>query len=132
MSSKGHDFNWVKARRECVVVLEFERLKDAVMASIREAQEAGVEVREASAHELWVGLSASPEYGVLFSLEGYNGGPRHIRVVDYAAGKADAKSFGVTLVLNDNGECRYQIDGEGEYLRWHVIRRALEPLLFPG
>ena len=34
--------------------------------------------------------------------------------------------------LNDVGKCRYNIDGnpENEYLRWQVVRRALEPLFF--
>lgn len=40
------------------------------------------------------------------------------------------KAFVVTLTLNDSGECRYQINDEGEYLRWQVVRKALETLFF--
>ena len=38
--------------------------------------------------------------------------------------------FEVTLSLDDHGRCVYQIDGEGEYLRWQVLRKALNPLFF--
>ena len=37
----------------------------------------------------------------------------------------------LTLTLNDEGECRFIIDGEGEFLRWQVARRALCRLFFP-
>ena len=36
----------------------------------------------------------------------------------------------LTLTLNDDGERRYRIDGKGEFVRWQVLRRLLEPLLF--
>ena len=38
----------------------------------------------------------------------------------------------ITLTLNDEGQCRFVIDGEGEYLRWQVARRALYGLFFDG
>ena len=36
----------------------------------------------------------------------------------------------ITLTLNDDGDCRYRIDGKGEYLCWQVLCRMLEPLFF--
>ena len=36
----------------------------------------------------------------------------------------------LTLTLNDEGLCRFKIDGEGEYLPWQVSRKALEHLFF--
>ena len=46
---------------------------------------------------------------------------------------AAATKFTVSLTLNDDGECRYRIDdGPQEYLRWQVIRRALQPVFFPN
>ena len=38
--------------------------------------------------------------------------------------------FAVTPTLNNDGECRYRINGEGEYLRWQVAQKALEKFLF--
>ena len=36
----------------------------------------------------------------------------------------------LTLTLDDDGDCLFQINGEGQYKRWQVIRRALKPLFF--
>ena len=40
----------------------------------------------------------------------------------------------LTLTLSDDGECRFLVNGEGECLRWQVVRRALCPIFFqwPG
>ena len=40
--------------------------------------------------------------------------------------------YAITLTLNDEGECRFLIDGKGCYLRWQVLMRFLEPLFYPG
>ena len=37
-------------------------------------------------------------------------------------------SYTITLTLNDKGDCRFKIDGEGCYLRWQVLKHFLEPL----
>ena len=38
----------------------------------------------------------------------------------------------ITLTLNEEGQCRYQIDGDGEYLRWQVLKSMLLGVMFPG
>ena len=40
------------------------------------------------------------------------------------------QSFDLTLTFNNEGLCRYQINGAGEFLRWQVSRKALKELLF--
>ena len=42
------------------------------------------------------------------------------------------RKFVLTLILNDDGKCRFKIDGEGgkEFLVWQVMRRALDGLFF--
>ena len=40
--------------------------------------------------------------------------------------------FRVTLSLSSQGQCRYQINSEGEYFRWEVARKALMNLFFTG
>ena len=42
------------------------------------------------------------------------------------------KNLELTLALTDEGECRFRIDGEGDYLRWQVARKALEEIFFYG
>ncbi len=131
MCPKDHDFNWVRARRECVVAVEFKFLKDSVKKSVDEFGEPrAFEVREPSPRELYVCRYniAQQEYGVMFALTEEAGGNRHIEVIN----NTREGSFKVTLVLNEKGRCRYQVDGEGEYLRWQIVRRALEPLFFPS
>ena len=64
--------------------------------------------------------------GVLFVLRMDEPKGGHIAVINYLLDT----SFEITLTLNDNGQCRYRMDGEGEHLRWQIVRRALEPLFF--
>ena len=58
--------------------------------------------------------------------------PRYILVEDHA----EHELFRASLTLNADGDCRYKMakgeDGtyDGEYLRWQVIQKALEPLFF--
>lgn len=129
MCPKDHDFDWVKARRECVLPHEYRKLKDAVRQDIEGADDrAGkVQAREISTTDFWVYRTIyGSESGVSFLLSNDKyGNPGHIFITDHKK-----MEFTVTLVLNDEGECRYQIDGEGEYLRWQVVRRALESFMF--
>ena len=131
MSPKDHEFNWVKARSECVLSLEFGRLKDSVKNSIQEIQELrSCHLREVSPKELWVyekNTVTGSEYGVSLFLRINDHEGDHIAVMDYM----QETSFKITLALNDDGQCRYVVNGEGEYLRWQIVRRALEPLFFP-
>ena len=133
MSPKDHEFNWVKARSECVLSLEFERLKDSVKDSIQEIESElrSLNMREVSPKELWVyekNKVTGSEYGVSLFLRINDHEGDHIAVMDHMRNT----SFKITLALNDNGQCRYVVNGEGKYLRWQIVRRALEPLFFPA
>lgn len=138
--AKKHDYNWVKARRECSLPCEIQKLHDAVQASVEERRKdvksdrsADVEFKENLETNFSVCHRAFPRYGhdvydwcVHFTLESDK-----IEVTQ-ASPKQPRKSFALTLTLNDDGECRYQVDGEGEYLRWQVVRKVLEELYFPS
>ena len=45
------------------------------------------------------------------------------------AGNWDSEDLPATLTgrMNDEGEWRFAINGEGEYLRWQVARRTVQP-----
>jgi len=46
---------------------------------------------------------------------------------------SDVLQFKATLTLNDEGECRFKINGEaGDKDSWQVRRKALEELFFVG
>ena len=130
MCSDDHEFNWVRARLGCSPVSQFELIKDYVRKDIEEMQEslppnANLQYTETHSHsfkvERWPVEGGKREHGVVFYLEG-----GHILITNRVQGN----SFKVTVNLDDKGRCTYRIDGDGEYLRWQVIRKALEPLFF--
>ena len=131
-----HDFDWVTARHHCSVPNEFARLRSFVennCATRRECLGVGASVQfsfENGDRDIFSVTRTQPEgrYGeahrVKFLLR-----HDHIAVVD--TWRDQTQQMTLTLTLNDDGECRFLIDGEGEYLRWQVARRALCPLFFP-
>ena len=132
---KNQDFDWVSARHKCSLPHEFVRLKTAVQANCAARQrclpkdtpvgfrfeDLGTEEFSVTRHP--VGGAVGLEYAVTFSLRN-----DHISVID--CWSDPAHRFSLTVELNDDGECRFVIDGEGEYLRWQVARRALCPMFF--
>ena len=125
------DFNWVKARYECSLGLEFECLRKDIERCRDEW--AAQQPQNGVGHKIVV--SGSPE---VICVERRTGSPRRpasVRFVlhaDYILVDStnSVKQFKLTLTLNDEGDCRYRIDGDGEFIRWQVLHRALEPLLF--
>lgn len=128
-----HDFNWVKATRECSVFCEMSRLSGTVESAVEDRECSQIKFIEHSKDHFSVcHLKDHPaseedfDWCVHFIRQ-----PDRITVEHGVAKKGVVNKYVLTLTLNDDGECRYRIDGEGEYLRWQVIRRALDPLFFP-
>ena len=128
------DFNWVEARNNCSIAKVFEALKQTVEANIKERQEqlgAGSSrsprLEDRGSHEFMV-VRDSPFNAVGFRLQG-----DHIFIEDSTNGKP---LFELTVALNDDGECRFKVAVEGgladerEFLRWQVVRKAIEDTLF--
>lgn len=129
---ENDDFNWVKARLDCSLCFEFERLRRNVESSIKERiaplpKDSPTRISYNNANGILqvsrdpTGDAAGKSYCVLFRLE-----DDHISV----SGATHQKPFCLTLTLNGEGECRFKINGEGEYRRWQVTRKALESLFF--
>ena len=127
MSPNDHNFDWVEARHNCSIRVEFEKLRRDVEKATEQQQKL---TRDDARFEFYDKDSGffvvqcfrghEDETGAVFTRK--NGSIE----VDAAATK-----FTVSLTLNDDGECRYRIDdGPQEYLRWQVIRRALQPIFF--
>ena len=130
-----HDFDWVTARDRCSLPNEFERLRSLVE-------------RDTAARKRCLPNNNSmdfkfddggPDYFLVMRhpVENVHGGTYvvtfkhrndHILVED----KWTDRRLTLTLTLTDEGECRFMIDGEGEYHRWQVARRALCPIFFQG
>ena len=125
MSPNDHDFDWVQAQKNCSLAVECTKLRDHVRACVKQCQPAdGLHYKDTS-----VGFSVISDLGLL-------GIPPH--EVEFTmeddsiviAKKPGGEIYTVKLTLNHDGECRYKIDGKGEYLRWQVARKVLAHMFF--
>ena len=128
MSPSDHDFDWVEARHNCSIRVEFEKLRRDVEKATEQHKKLTLDDARFEFHDegdffvVQCFRGHEDETGAVFTRK--NGSIE----VDAAATK-----FTVSLTLNDDGECRYRIgDGPQEYLRWQVIRRVLQPVFFPN
>ena len=140
MSPKDHGFDWVRARAECSLAVQFERLKADVEKNVAdrngivpEGKVLGFEFKKNDLFFKVLRTSSSAIRWVTFQISTpeVSGTSEHIKVLD----DDENELFRIALTLNSNGDCRYKIaedDGtyEGECLRWQVIQKALEPLFF--
>jgi hypothetical protein len=131
-SPDDHDFNWVKARHECSVKFEFECLRkdiekcrDARMHQLGKERRTQIIVRS-NADSICV-ESRNNQDGippaVIFDLH-----CDHILVRSQLPNPVE--ELKLMLTLDNDGKCQFQINGEGAYKRWQVLRRTLEGLLF--
>ena len=131
---EDHDFNWVKARQDCSLSIEFIALHRTAQRNTEERQkglgpdhEVRLKFKNIDDHKFMVLRSGPGSSGyVEFILH------RDHITVEKSDLTAVEQSFKLTLTLNDEGECRFKIDGKGEYLRWQVARKGLEEIFFHG
>ena len=122
-SPKDHDFDWVKALGDCSVYFEFEKLKSDVRRNTKQRNSDYPSNPEKWKFHEGVGIIhvRSGRSSVVFKAE-----DGCIMVTGFKHNDP----LRLTLTLDDDGDCLFQINGEGLYKRWQVIRRALEPLFF--
>ena len=119
-SPHDQDFNWIKALTECSIQFEFQKIKRDIENTVRSQQWAFHE------DQSMIQVSRSPT----------SAGETYSVVLEIQDKCILVKGFGhqlplcLTLTLDDDANCSFQIDGIGSYKRWQIIRRALEPLLF--
>lgn len=135
----GHDFDWVTARAQCSLANEFVRLKEQVGRDVCARRKClpkdnSMDFSFHATGDEHFSVSRFPipgiagnSYSVIFSL-------RNDQILIVDEWSEPAKRLILTLTLNDEGECRFLINGEGDRLRWQVVRRALCPIFFqwPG
>ena len=130
MSPDDQDFDWVEARHKCSVAVEFERFK----TKVREAteQREGLLLRSSESHFSFKEMDPKTFRTV------YNNGDGEVKSVDFILDlpsqrisvKGSNFQGHMTLVLGDDGECKYLLDGKGPFKRWQVLRQVLEHFFF--
>ena len=114
MPKEDNDFNWVEVRQDCSEALQFELLRQTVEANVNERQK---QLGEDAHRKVTFESGSKTEFramrngtssgfkGVVFRLR-----EDHVFVQHDLSGK---HLFNLTVVLNDDGECRFKVDGEG-------------------
>ena len=139
--TNARDFNWVKARQDCTVQAAFGCFRHEVRNAIDERNQLFPDHEKKHGTKFFsvVGFKKGDDYrpDVFKVFRHDNAGGQVTFQLSLEKGciqvtrELECKdSFRITLALGDDGECRFQIDGSGEYLRWQVVRRALHKLLF--
>lgn len=117
------DFDWVDARNKCSA--------DAVFNQLRSLAERDVATRNAQASETAGFTDGGGRKFTVWSKKG-SGQERHaadFSLEDETISVRGDTEFDVTLTLNNVGACKCKVDNE-ELDPWHVLKKALEPLLF--
>ena len=135
-STTDADFDWVKALHNCSPLIEFTLIKRAAEQNVKQRQQflpSSIPIRfvfrDIDAAGFQVAREPQPgAAGVISDVNFTLVDQKSIYIHGTVLGKKVSSTL--TLTLNDDGECRFKVDGEGEFLRWQVMRRFLEKLLF--
>jgi len=124
----NEDFDWVGSRSGCSSDVAFERLKGEI--------EADVAARNAKrpSHHAYGFSSRSDIDCIAVNLDGNAVLKKVIKFRKTAGGISvhdinDSQIFEASLILNNDGECRFLIDGK-ECRSWQLRYKALEGLFF--
>ena len=126
---QDHDFDWVAAREACCNPLEFLKMRAMVQKNCEHRNKS---------------IGFKPDFeiifhpdreGTSFSVERTNprGHPYFVRFRldnDGIHIEGPGGLMVVTAQLTEQQTCRLAIDGEGEYLRWQVVRKVLHKLFY--
>lgn len=126
---KPSDFDWVTVRAGCSALNMFELLKAEATKNV----EAIKAVTKLNGQEMPLKMfNNGSMFGVIRPYRRFEEtGVRFALYQDEIRVESQGLkvSFTATLTLNDDGECRFLVDGQ-TLDRWQVLRRALEPLFF--
>lgn len=130
---KDHDYDWVSATEECSVACEFARLQDNARSCI---DTRNLKIND-PAEKFTLEVETESKF-LVRSCSGYFVSfAAHTDFIEVRCADIgdDPETSPYTLcrlslTLNEEAECRYQINGEGKYLRWQVMKHALKNLLF--
>ena len=126
------DFDWVTAQYHCSLPIQFTLLQQSVEKSVAVRKQifGGLSLDrlrfEAISDKAFAVTLSSPRYPKTVAFYLFD------NRIDVVKVEQDSRNtmFKVTLELNNEGDCVFQMDGAGEFLRWQVVRKALQGLFF--
>ena len=123
------DFKWVKVRASWTVASAFDRLREGVTSDLEELR--SCEPRQAE------GLERGRDEGTFFNLACENRGfgvafkkLRDAIEVSRYERNDEMTLMKLSVVLTDEGECRFKDEGGEVWWPWQVRQQALEELFF--
>ena len=142
-NSSDHGFDWMRAYLACSIAYEFALLKgDAEKATGRYVEALKKKGPQSTfqfqceackeEYDYFVVSRTSRQFQRSGSTVTFTRQDDHIEVAVHEAKNDEATKHKITLTLNNEGQCRYQIDGDGEYLRWQVLKSMLLGVMFPA
>lgn len=128
MHSQNHDFDWIEAERQCTASAHW----DGVIKYLRQCVESRrkqftpgdrqgkIEFRQDENTKITIDRRIDHvSLLLLVSLEG-----NEIRFREADPFKAPKELGVLSLQLNSDGDCRYQVNRRGEYLLWQAVRKV--------
>ena len=125
-----HDFDWVSAEYESRLDGAFDALSKQAERDVKQANAIGLsrggyKLEHKRHSQSRFSLLSKRDDGHVYGAAHFTLDSRHIQV-DLAVTSGVVSEFHVTAEMYENGEVRYRINGKGEYLRWQIIRKALQ------
>lgn len=131
INRKPPDFDWVTTRQKCSLQQMFEELRLAIEKDVSTAEGflkpgAGFEFKIAGTNDRFRVFIQSPYVATGGLAVAVTCSSSSIVIKD---GETGIGKFEVGIGLNDEGDCRFIVDGK-ELDSWQVRRRILEDLFF--
>jgi hypothetical protein len=128
-NKKPANFNWIEARSKCSLREMFEQLKLGIREDVErfngslapDDTNKFTVVEDAKTMKVLSGDGFKDDSSVVFVLKG--------NVIRVGSVEKNQILFDVKIGLNDDGDCKFSIDGK-EFDSWQIRRKALEDLLF--
>ena len=123
------EFEWVDALYNCSAAEAFKALKKIVEDNVKARKK---QLDEDAGAKLTFENESHSQCKVSFGDKGVLFHRQHDHItVRYDRETDDDINFTATPFMNEDGECRFKVEGEeGEFLPWQIARKALEDILF--
>ena len=134
-NKQEHDFNWIRELQNCTLQAQFACIRMDCQEAVRQRNLKHEDFKENHNGRSMFDIKSIEKLDSFHVWRNDDSGHDVHFTLQAGVVKITAKSgkeMIVKLTLTDGGECRFKIDDESGFLRWQVVRRALEELLFAG